>query len=454
MSQTTALVAVLLFVLAGKCSADTIVLKNGERVEGRIALRGPDEVRIETADGMRRFLTQAIQEIVDDPDLSPRAPELQGPVEPPVDLVPKPHPNCTECDAKGLRTCSNCGGLWQATRRPHPCKRCNGTGAANCPLCRSSGKAFCDGCGGDGKVRIINGYHSANGIRRPLFSDATCSVCSGAGKKTCVARHKDSKNEINCEACQGNGTVVRRAPCDKCKAGYVYCMSCDTLHRLVTERRVIRPFFEAANVAARERLDYVSNRSKTLSCIEAADRVQLWLTANSRSSNRETTLLRSHEAALSHWFRNLPGMLARNVRFFANDVPLEVCNSKNGEALLIKGIVPDLTVRGVHSDSVSRAREVAKAIATPFFYSLEQVLVNSPFDSFAVVVLYGKENFADIPDGRIQPEAFAIIVDADAARLLVRGEITEQAFYRRAEFFCADRDRGLAMGLIRTEFAP
>lgn len=455
MALRTCPIAIVCVLIASSWAlADTIILKSGERIEGRIALRGPDEVRIETQNGIRKIRTSEILEIIDDQDRKPRAPEDLGPGEPPAEMTPKPHASCADCGAKGLKLCASCGGLWKAAKRPQQCKRCDGTGGAVCPRCHATGRARCDACGGAGTVRKITGYNQTGVMKVPVFSDVTCTACQGARKIECPTKHKNAQYRINCEGCSGKGSVLRRVPCGDCNQGYVYCENCAVLHRLLRENREIREFFQAANVAARERLEYVTNGGKTITCNETADRLRMWLAANDRSPSHEIKLIRQNEAALNRWFRNLPTMLARNVQFFTPDIPLEVCRGKDGDVLLMKGVVPEISIRGAPATSEARAKEVAKAIATPFFYSLDQVLVNSPFASFAVVVLYGKQNFSDIPEGRIQPEAFAIIVDAEAARLLVRGEITEQAFYKRAQFYCADRDRGLAMGLIRTEFQP
>ncbi len=467
--------------------ADTLVLNDGTLVQGKIRLRSPQEVRIETESGMRVIPMSKIAEIREDANAESGDKGDEKVAEGEARLTPSPHAACRDCDQKGVLQCSSCGGRWKSAKLRVTCDKCGGTGTANCRQCHGTDRIMCKVCNGKGTVRRITGYVTGNGMRRPTYGETRCSNCGASGKLRCPVKHRNSALEINCETCEGAGTCERRGVCPECIEGFVYCKSCENLTRrdrearelrerlerearelkerqerearelrarLVRENRETREFFRAANLAAKERVGFVAGETKTLTAHEVPERLRLWLEVNRGSKAMEVEMIARHEKQLATWFRELPTMLARDVCFHSPTIPVELCQDESGKVLLIKGVVPQVSIRGKYQTTDQRAREVARAIATPFFYSLDQVLDGSTFDAFAVVVFYGKENFIDMAEAQIQPEAFAIIANAEKARLLVRGKITEQEFYRDAQFFCADRDRGLGMGLIRTEFRP
>ncbi len=244
----------LSLLLPGFLWADTIHLKDGRKLEGKILEETENEVKIEVQFGRSRAKMtverkdivrielgalpdeefrkrlealdpadleghQALIEWCQEKKLLDQAKLVRARLSE-VTLAAKKKANpkgwCRPCGANGKVECAACAGKGALEE---PCQRCGGSGGLSCRTCvlKEDGLLDCRRCGGAGsyerfdptkgrKVKTRCGDCSGKG-------KIPCPTCNGKGKAPC----KDCKGKggapVPCEGCQGK----KKTNCKKCE---------------------------------------------------------------------------------------------------------------------------------------------------------------------------------------------------------------------------------------------
>ena len=131
---------------------------------------------------------------------------------------------CPACDATGFQTfrCNTCEGSGKVKKE---CESCNGKGWPPCSRCSGQGREQCPGCKGKGsrtvRVKTSSGYRNKNNqcgdcrgnksircLRCQGDKHRRCSNCKGAGKHPRICSDCKGRKEHPCSACRGTGTHV------------------------------------------------------------------------------------------------------------------------------------------------------------------------------------------------------------------------------------------------------
>lgn len=189
--------------------ADTVFLKDGSKLEGKVVGVANGKIGVKTAEGKTHWIDEAAVERVEKsaaeappPDAAP--PEGTDPAaQPPADSAQQPPkgplkgPKCPTCKGKKKVKCTRCtDGMADV-----PCPECAGQGFLNCRAC--GGRAVFP-CSCEGK-------------------NPKCPKCGGTGAGAdCDAC---ARGVINCARCSGTTTI--NGPCPDCKKKkMVPCPTC------------------------------------------------------------------------------------------------------------------------------------------------------------------------------------------------------------------------------------
>jgi len=188
------LIAVL---LCSPARGETVVLKNGLRITGKIIQETTDKVVIEAEWGKSEILRSHIQEI------------LRGDSEGPC--------KCPVCRGTRKIACGSCNGTKES---PGCCPTCKGYGIIKCPHCKGDGKRMCTACNGHGQIKKFR--------RGGGWDLVPCRKCKGHGFFLCSTCIKDADGKPTglavCKRCKKLG----RGPCVVCaKKGKVKCPFCN-----------------------------------------------------------------------------------------------------------------------------------------------------------------------------------------------------------------------------------
>lgn len=221
MLRMFALVSLLAALLASAALADTITLRSGESIEGRIVAEvdGAVIVRLD-AGGSRKIAAASIARV----DKAPTPPPSTGPAPTPTTRTatgPARTKRCLACGASGKAPCGDC----------RPCKLCSAAGVQACSKCAGAKRVPCVPCKGQGATlerQFVKTGEEQNGIVvKPTGYYRTvsvpcsacksaksipCSRCSASGRKACVTC-KGSGFEATCSTCAGS----RAVPCAGCE---------------------------------------------------------------------------------------------------------------------------------------------------------------------------------------------------------------------------------------------
>lgn len=250
----------IFFLIPGWLMADTLHLKDGRKLEGKILEESETEIKIEVQFGRSRAaMTVARKDILriekgalPDEEFRKRLEELD-----PADLAghqalidwcktkklldqaklvqarlsevsiaakKKANPKtwCKTCDAIGRVKCTGCSG--EGTQ-VEACQRCAGSGGLACRTCalKEDGLLDCRRCGGAGtyerfdpskgrKVKTRCGDCSGKGkVACPTCKGkrkAPCKDCKGKGGSPTDCEECSGKKLLNCKKCEGSGITV------------------------------------------------------------------------------------------------------------------------------------------------------------------------------------------------------------------------------------------------------
>jgi hypothetical protein len=208
-------VGLLVTIVCAVAIADTIILKDGTKVEGKILEETDTGIRIKTAWGEAQIEKSKIEEVIRE----------------------KVFYKCPICNLKKKVPCPDCLGTKKAQGR---CPACKGKGSVPCKTCRGTGKCRCDRCKGTGKRRI--GYMTSRGLR---FKVVTCNKCRGYGWFYCGKCKKTGA--VTCRRCKGTG----RGRCAGCKSsGSVACPFCRGTGKAASNPQLFRKTYAEIQQAA------------------------------------------------------------------------------------------------------------------------------------------------------------------------------------------------------------
>jgi len=137
------------------------------------------------------------------------------------------HTRCEACKGKGTVRCETCLRKKNLQRPcPNPdcrrrlrCTQCQGRGSIVCRVCGGRGKVRCAACDGSGRI-----FDNVGGPGKP------CAACRGTGRRDC--RHCDNGRN-RCRACDGNGFTIPRCPqCGGKGHITIVCPDCKGTHKV------------------------------------------------------------------------------------------------------------------------------------------------------------------------------------------------------------------------------
>ncbi len=179
-------------------SADTIVLKDGSKIEGKVVGTANGKTGVKTDAGKMVWIDEATIDHIEkaappavDPPKDPPKEGDPAAQNPPPKTPPKAAakgPKCPNCKGRRVVKCTSCdNGIADIL-----CPECAGSGFLPCPTCKGAAGVPCPTCGG---------------------KNPKCPVCSGTfGLVDCPnCRH----GAVDCPRCKG--TRMIQGPCPLCK---------------------------------------------------------------------------------------------------------------------------------------------------------------------------------------------------------------------------------------------
>ncbi|MHC4779773.1 MAG: hypothetical protein ACYTFG_14450 [Planctomycetota bacterium] len=186
--------------------ADTLVLADGARIEGKLVEVTFEVARIKVGKSVKTYPRADVAKILKD------GKEIENP--------------CPFCRASGSIPCRPCRGSGKA---PQGCKKCDGEAHFTCEKCDGKQKKTCKSCRGRGKKAVF-----VQQGRRLVKKIVDCPACRGYGWKYCSKCKK--KGFLDCRACKGTG----KGSCAECSAtGLVKCPLCSGSGDRADERRFL-----------------------------------------------------------------------------------------------------------------------------------------------------------------------------------------------------------------------
>ncbi len=279
----------LLFVLACCLSADTVVLKDGRTLSGRVLEKDGEHLALQVTFGTLYIPLEDIAEILAEPSLLDIFEESRAACETVEDFeallawceetgypsydarralkaariarIRRQHPDdwcltcggaqlvaCEACEADGHieHRCEDCTGEG-AVPCPecleHPgtfiCVPCEGSGSAakDCRPCRTTGLVRCDACKGDKRRRcstcrgagvvedLVETYVYLNGQLVPAKRVVYVECGTCDGRRDVTCRRCNAEGQATCGRCSGHGSVPER--CSDCRGRPVRrCPTC------------------------------------------------------------------------------------------------------------------------------------------------------------------------------------------------------------------------------------
>lgn len=197
----------LLVTLLAACAlaqADTVFLKDGTKVEGKIVGSVSGRLGIKTAEGKMVWIEEATIERIEKEGAAVPPEEPSTPSEaaspPPAD-PPKDAPKCPNCKGKKTVKCTSCtDGMADV-----PCAQCSGNGFVACTSCKGAGRLPCS-CGGkDPKCKTCSGSGLGEDCPACMSGATNCPGCNGARMVHGPCPICKKKRKAPCPVCQGTG---------------------------------------------------------------------------------------------------------------------------------------------------------------------------------------------------------------------------------------------------------
>ncbi|GEM_PF-6415351 len=208
-----------LIALAVTCAlaqADTVFLKDGSKVEGKVVGVANGKVGVKTPEGKMVWLDEATVDHVQKaapeapPDVAPPTdPATPGDTaEPPPDDPPKTPlkgplkgPKCPGCKGKRMVKCTTCvDGMADIL-----CQDCAGQGLLNCPKCGGRAVMACPCEGKNPKCPKCGGTGAGQDCESCASGSVDCPTCKGSRMVHGPCPDCKKKKKVPCPICQGTG---------------------------------------------------------------------------------------------------------------------------------------------------------------------------------------------------------------------------------------------------------
>ncbi len=205
-----------LIVACALAQADTVFLKDGSKVEGKVVGVANGKVGVKTTEGKMVWLEEAAVERIEK-DAPETPPETVPPTDPstggdpaaapPEDPTKQPPkgpltgPKCPNCKGKKTVKCTTCtDGIADL-----PCPECSGQGFINCPTCNGRATLPCSCEGKNPKCPKCNGIGAGDDCPNCASGALNCERCQGQRTISGPCPDCKKKKKVACPACQGTG---------------------------------------------------------------------------------------------------------------------------------------------------------------------------------------------------------------------------------------------------------
>ncbi|MEK7866298.1 MAG: hypothetical protein AAB434_06405 [Planctomycetota bacterium] len=206
----------ILLALAVACAvvqADTVFMKDGSKVEGKVVGNANGKVGVKTTEGKMVWLDEATIDHVEKsaveapPDAAPPTDPAAGPPK----VAPKgplKGPKCPACKGKRTVKCTTCvDGLADIM-----CLECGGQGFLNCPACKGRAVRPCACEGKNPKCPKCGGTGAGEDCDSCASGSMNCPGCNGARIVQGPCPDCKRKKKVPCPTCQGTGVDPSAAP--------------------------------------------------------------------------------------------------------------------------------------------------------------------------------------------------------------------------------------------------
>lgn len=206
-------IIIALVVACALAQADTVFLKDGSKVEGKVVGNANGKVGVKTTEGKMVWIDEATVDHVEKsaPEEPPDAEAPKDPTAEPPKVAPKgpiKGEKCPACKGKKWTKCTTCvEGMADIL-----CPECTGQGFLNCPNCKGRGVLPCSCEGGNPKCPKCGGTGAGEDCGSCASGAINCARCDGSRTVNGPCPDCKKKKKVPCPNCQGTGVDPLSVP--------------------------------------------------------------------------------------------------------------------------------------------------------------------------------------------------------------------------------------------------